>query len=1571
MAIDKLIPQYLTSDTDQKLIKSVEMTDNLNVRISNDDEGTYGVVKNVKGTTAITGKGSADIIPSGENRVIGSVANEKNKEVLFLLWNSNNNHGIYKIDLTTNKFRRLHFGSVLNFQKESYVKCDVVVNQDEETLLYFTDNVNPPMKVNINRLETFDYPASFYVGTNEEKLLSLTAAKQPPLSPPSYNLVNNPSYKYNLINEKSFQFAYKYVYRDGEHSALSPYSTLAFASNQLKYGFIDDGSKNFFNQINVFVKNTVADVKHILLYAREGDEGAFYEVAKIENNDANTNSRTINFRNDTIGKALSDTELNKTYDNVPQLARAQAFVGGRLMYGNYTEGYENVDTDAELVANYHKKEDICSIDVTVREPLSTAELARPFLIFDYSSLPSTIDAGSKILLNFVVDMDDVHIGGANYGDENIDLDDGTLEIEYERRDDTRTVETDTINVERIRGQSFFSQVLYAYLNQYSFWTFPLGWTPAMTMRTEGLYVRETINVATATNVAGIRTLVENRLTSKTFDLFLNPTTGVRRLSILQHQLLNAVSEKGAFQGTAKMKFFTTNTQDYLRLDMQYVELEPFEFFKDAVKPTNIISTNRFKLDVFSGTRQATPYFNDVEIVSGAVGVFKSLDGYRSFKSGASHRMGIAYLDDRGRASGVQELGSAFIEKLNKRGGENDLYGHSSVVMRLKHSAPSWAKKWLPVYTGIGSEELKFMYGVNGAFVPINNVERSTSLDNKNKIYISVNSIFGENGYNKTFGADLEYKYEKGDRLRVISYEGNQRYTDEFKVIGFERLTKDVTSNPILDKVNEDAISITSGDFIIVEDNGVFPFSYSSVLNNNSKWFQKCIVEVFRPLKQTTEAIYYDMGKVYDVTSGSHVGERDGNTVQLTLETGDSINPLVFHSSKQLFKGDVISQSGKSITVGNVYESDVVAGKYRAYGTTTSTLNATDFLNVTYTVDNPDTVVSLVEGDVYLRPRILYVSNKQIDNISYKGAGSTPSVVDFTEDYSICDFFNSKNRSTGKPYSYIPDAKTMRRLSSVTYSDAFVADSDNLGLSSFNLSLANWSDLDVSYGQIDALVPRGDALTVLQDSKASQLPIGRNLIEYSSGQKGVSVSTNVLGTASYYAGDYGSSGNPESVVERFGVLYYTDAKAGKVIRISADGITPISEKGMSSFFENRFKSLLENSTNPMVIGGFDPDNDEYIVSIEGTNASTVSVGDTDFDLPTDSAGNIVLNPTYTSQTILWNLFGSNWDEFCGDWDDVGNGIVFLDNVLQTNGVLVDVSFVGSSSTIDIVLTDSSYSFTIIAQLNLSTGVLTIPSTTCTGTAVTIGSSSSSSGSTTIAYKHKEGVWGSKYSFVPSNYVHINNTMYSFFENGGSIVWEHNANDTRNNFYGTQYTSMFESVSNYNPSMIKVFESIGIEGNGTWTSVVNTSDQRTNISEYDVREGNRYAMIPRDTLVSTSHKIFIGIVESVTGNNIKFTTPVNRLPFVVGDTLKTASGSTITSLGVDVSSLVDRKTIECTSAPTVNAGDHVLVEHSASVDGDPMRDVFLKIKMESSDTSPFEVHALSVSYDRSMLHNDRVN
>ena len=203
---------------------------------------------------------------------------------------------------------------------------------------------------------------------------------------------------------------------------------------------------------------------------------------------------------------------------------------------------------------------------------------------------------------------------------------------------------------------------------------------------------------------------------------------------------------------------------------------------------------------------------------------------------------------------------------------------------------------------------------------------------------------------------------------------------------------------------------------------------------------------------------------------------------------------------------------------------------------------------------------------------------------------------------------------------------------------------------------------------------------------------------------------------------------------------------------------------------------------------------------------------------------------------------------------------------------------------------------------------------------------------------------------------------------------NSNETRNNFYGTQYSSMIESVSNRNPSMIKVFEALGIEGGGNWSAAISTSNQSTtiNVAEFEEREGHKYAMIPRDTLISTGHQIYLGQVESVSGDTITFSTPINRLPFVVGDDIYTASGSTLTDTSLDVVGITDRKTIQCNSTVSgLSAGDNVFVQHSAKVDGDAMRDVFLKVKLTSSDTEPFELHALSLSYDRSRLHNDRVN
>jgi len=461
-----------------------------------------------------------------------------------------------------------------------------------------------------------------------------------------------------------------------------------------------------------------------------------------------------------------------------------------------------------------------------------------------------------------------------------------------------------------------------------------------------------------------------------------------------------------------------------------------------------------------------------------------------------------------------------------------------------------------------------------------------------------------------------------------------------------------------------------------------------------------------------------------------------------------------------------------------------------------------------------------------------------------------------------------------------------------------------------LSLANWTDLDLSFGAIQALVPRGDAITVIQENKASQIPVGRNLIEYSGGDANVTVSKNVLGIPSYYAGDYGTE-NPESVVERFGVVYYADVKRGKVVRLSADGITPISEKGLDSFFEDAFKGVLSSTASNMVIGGFDPDNDEYLITVEPNYISSVTIGSNTYEVSVDDNDNVIADTiTYTSSTIIWNAVGNLWNTYCGNWEDAGNGVIFIDSLSLPQSVLVDSIYTGSGATIDIIITDSNYSFSATAQLNLSNGIITFPSTTCEGTTITIGTSQQDNIGFTIGYKHKEGVWGSKYSFTPTSYVNINNELYSFLDASAGLMWKHNSNETRNNFYGTQYSSMFEVVSNMNPSMVKVYEALGVEGDGTWSAVLSNTDQSTTIStsDFDNREGHRYAMIPRDTLVSTGHQIYLGRVEAVSADTVTFTTPVNRLPFVVGDDLYTASGSTLTDTTMNIAGITNRKTIQ---------------------------------------------------------------
>lgn len=173
-------------------------------------------------------------------------------------------------------------------------------------------------------------------------------------------------------------------------------------------------------------------------------------------------------------------------------------------------------------------------------------------------------------------------------------------------------------------------------------------------------------------------------------------------------------------------------------------------------------------------------------------------------------------------------------------------------------------------------------------------------------------------------------------------------------------------------------------------------------------------------------------------------------------------------------------------------------------------------------------------------------------------------------------------------------------------------------------------------------------------------------------------------------------------------------------------------------------------------------------------------------------------------------------------------------------------------------------------------------------------------TTIAFSHKGGYWKTRYSFAPWLYFSSGNDMFSSpglsFQNGSgtTLGWKHNSKAAdRNTFYGDYYDSSLTIVSNYNPSQIKVFNSMSIESNyGSWKGTLETNVsgglarldpdyQQANIrsEEWKRKESISYRSIPRSAKNSNSNLFFVGTLSGeniITGQSYQITPSSEAFP-----------------------------------------------------------------------------------------------
>ena len=173
-----------------------------------------------------------------------------------------------------------------------------------------------------------------------------------------------------------------------------------------------------------------------------------------------------------------------------------------------------------------------------------------------------------------------------------------------------------------------------------------------------------------------------------------------------------------------------------------------------------------------------------------------------------------------------------------------------------------------------------------------------------------------------------------------------------------------------------------------------------------------------------------------------------------------------------------------------------------------------------------------------------------------------------ESNRVGDTFNSMKITPGVKVSTIyEDYKKEHKKYGLIYSGVY---NDNSGINNLNQFIQAekiTKDINPSYGSIQKLHARDTDLIALCEDKVLKIMANKDAVYNADGNLQLTATENVLGQTIPFIGEYGISKNPESFVSEAYRSYFTDKQRGAVMRLSRDGLTPISEHGMKDWFRD--------------------------------------------------------------------------------------------------------------------------------------------------------------------------------------------------------------------------------------------------------------------------------------------------------------------------------------------------------------------------------------------------------------------
>ena len=206
---------------------------------------------------------------------------------------------------------------------------------------------------------------------------------------------------------------------------------------------------------------------------------------------------------------------------------------------------------------------------------------------------------------------------------------------------------------------------------------------------------------------------------------------------------------------------------------------------------------------------------------------------------------------------------------------------------------------------------------------------------------------------------------------------------------------------------------------------------------------------------------------------------------------------------------------------------------------------------------------------------------------------------YIEEARIRGGFNNTDVGYGaRAYLVEEEPNASVRINALIYSGIFNSTTGINNTNVFSVGDDITKAVDPSNGSIQKLYAQDNNLIIFQENKVSQSLIDKDAIFSAEGGAITTSGKIVIGQNQSYAGNFGISRNPESFAVYGTRIYFTDKDRNAVLRLANNGLTEISNYGMTDFFRDEF-STLDNASfgKGRAYGAFDIYTKQYILSLQ--------------------------------------------------------------------------------------------------------------------------------------------------------------------------------------------------------------------------------------------------------------------------------------------------------------------------------------------------------------------------------------